>query len=204
MSKKIMWVLVSVLMVFSLVVAACGPATAPTTPATPTVPTAPTAPTVPAEEKAQKEAVKAVGETPKYGGTFNALTTDPTGWVQGLGFNVSWHLMYNMLREGDWTKGPAGGFGSGITNFTFNYDLERLWGPGIAESWRWTIDKEKNEATIVLSIRRGIRYFQNNATPLTKEVSQLVGGRELTAGKIFFVTCVTPIGWKSAAGQRLG
>ncbi|MEK7354148.1 MAG: hypothetical protein AABZ77_06560, partial [Chloroflexota bacterium] len=72
MSQKILWMIVSVIMALSLVMAACAPAAAPTiptkpvTPATPAVPAAPTAPTA---EKPRQEA--ASPERPKYGGIFN-------------------------------------------------------------------------------------------------------------------------------------
>ena len=72
MKKRVLWLTVTGLMAFSLVMAACGPAATPATPL-PTTPIAPATPTKPAEEKTQKEAVKPTAEAPKYGGTLRLV-----------------------------------------------------------------------------------------------------------------------------------
>ena len=118
--RKILWLVVSGLMALSLVMAACGPAAAPTTPATPTTPTTPTkpaTPTTPVQEKPQQEAVKPAPETPKYGGTITyRLPADPTNVDSGINrrSGVLLSTVYQQYMTSDWTRGPAG---SGVTDW---------------------------------------------------------------------------------------
>lgn len=170
MSKKVLWLLVSGLMVLSLVVAACGqPAppvtpTAPTAPTTPAAPTAPTAPATPApvKETPQKEA--AAPETPKYGGTITVATTASPN-TKGF-----WSETHEKFLLSDWTRGPAG---------TNEYDpmagasgFEDNAAPNSpTESWSMP-----QPGVWVLNIRKGMRWAQ---TPFP--ASQLTNGREVTA-----------------------
>lgn len=192
MKRKILWLIVSGLMALSLVMTACWPATtqappptqAPTKP-TPVTPSSPS-PTAPTAEKPQKEAVKpATSTTPRYGGRLNLYrTTDQlhfdatasTGQTNG----ASQDIVNEPLWEGDWARGPAGGYGTNEISFTEDNDLWDIKTGIIAESTKWTYDFGKNEGTIVYQIRQGIRWALNP----NSEASRLVGGRELTTDDV--------------------
>ncbi|MBI2850049.1 MAG: ABC transporter substrate-binding protein [Chloroflexi bacterium] len=196
MGKKILWIVVNSLMALSLVLAACGqPAaptaptapSAPTTPAVPTAPTAPTAPTTPTTEKPQQEVVKPATEAPKYGGVLMLSTnSDPqSGWDSNYVTAGSvWpiNLTNQGLWQGDWAKGPAGGYGTKETDWRASYDIFDHKAGYIAESTKWTIDDAKGEGTIIYQIRQGVHWALNPAS----EASRLVGGRELTADDVVF------------------
>ena len=155
MSKKILWLVVSVLMALSLVLAACGPASAPVTPGKPVAPSAPAAPKAPATpvtESPQKEAVAPASDVPKYGGTLNLNSAGPRDWEWD--HSTSWGTMYDPLWGGDWAKGPAGGFGSKESDYTNNYDILDHYEGWAAEKWSWKIDSQTNKATIVYQIRQ--------------------------------------------------
>lgn len=192
MSKRIIWVTITVLMVLSL--AACGPAAtpsspsppaAPTTPASPTTPVTPTAPTTPAQEKPQREAVQASAETPEYGGVIKlVLTGDITTFDEAPGPGIhagatTLHLTNGTLVKGDWTKGPAGGYGTGKTGWDWAGPIPAILGletGSLAESWemlgpgRWTFH-----------IRKGARY-----AIAANEAARLVSGREFDANDAAF------------------
>lgn len=183
MKKKIIWMLVSCLMVLSLVIASCAPKQEAKTE---TVGQA-TVVTAGGEEAApEEEEVVAPGpEVPKYGGTFSLVagapftTWDPTriitGTVPGLYLNSLW--------EGDWSRGSAGGYGTKETDWGFgNNDIFDLKLGYLAESWKWTIDEAKQEGTIVYQIRPKVRW----ALDPNNEASRLVNGREVTADDVVF------------------
>lgn len=185
MKRKVLWLAVSGLMALSLVIAACGPAqTTPTTPATPTAPTTPTTPTTPTQEKPQQETVKPTGEAPKYGGTLNlALASDPTNWdpvrvITGFQYD----LTHQTLLQGDWTKGPAGGYGTNEIDWGFaNNDIWHLRTGFLAESEEWSLDAATGQGTIVFKIRQGIHWQKPDT-----EAGRLVNGREMTADDVVF------------------
>lgn len=185
MSRKIFLALVSSLMVLSLVVSACGPAPSVEKPAAPVeqekpaVPTAPAAPTKPVTEPAQKEAVKPAAETPRYGGTL-VLTQagNMADWTQG--HTVSWNFIFDTIFGGDWTKGTAGGYGTGESDWTSNYDRFDHYVGYAAETYKWEINSAKDEVAIVYQIRRGLRY---HVTP-GNTYSAKANGREMTADDV--------------------
>ena len=135
--KKLVWLAVSVLMVLSLVLAACGPAATPSAPSTPTTPTAPTAPTAPTPTTQEKTAVTAPpvpsragqevvvsSEKPQYGGTL-VLTQSANVLNWNDGQTVSWNFIYDTLHGGNWISGAAGGYGKNETDWTGSYELNR-------------------------------------------------------------------------------
>lgn len=137
------------------------------------------------EETQQEEAAAPVAEGPKYGGTFNIVgasdlvTWQPSWLITGQIPN----LIYQHLWEGDWAKGPAGGYGTNETNWgSANNDLFYLKSGAIAESWEWTIDEEKDQGVIVWQIRQGVHF----ALDPDSEASRLVGGREMTADDVVY------------------
>lgn len=179
-------------MALSLVMAACAPAAAPTAPTTPT-PTTPTpapttsaAPTAPTPERPQQEAAKPAAEAPKYGGTLNlVLSGDVTRHdpIDGSTSGATINMVYENLWTGDWTKGPAGGYGTAVTRWTNNtVDIWEHKRGVIAERTTWTTDPQKGEGAIVYKIRQGVRWAINPAP--WAEASRLVNGRELTADDV--------------------
>ncbi|MEK7354363.1 MAG: ABC transporter substrate-binding protein [Chloroflexota bacterium] len=192
MNKKIFWLTVSGLMALSLVIAACAPAAAPTPPATPTNPNAPatavtpSTPTAPVAEKQQAGAVAPSSEAPKYGGLLNiALGGDITShdfFTRSFRPTVTQMNVNDSLAEGDWTQGPAGGYGTGATDWKMGYDVLSLKAGVLAESWKWTADAATNQANLVYQIRRGVRFALNP----DNEASRLVNGREMTADDVVY------------------
>ena len=188
--SKVIWLAVSVLMALSLALAACTPAApTPTTPVTttPVTPTTPATTTPPTEEKPQKEVVAPAADTPKYGGTLRvALTADITGFddvvTRGFVSGPTLTVSNEALWEGDWAKGPAGGYGTKETDWIGWYDVFDNHVGTVAESWKWTLDAANDKGTVVWQIRKGIRYGLNPKS----EASRLVNGRELTADDVIF------------------
>ncbi|MEK7354426.1 MAG: ABC transporter substrate-binding protein, partial [Chloroflexota bacterium] len=170
----------------SLVLAACGPA-APTTPATPTPPTTapPTTPATPTPEPPQKEPVTPTVEAPKYGGKMSIvigsdpLNFDPVRIITGQPFVTA----YEMGWQGTWERGPAGGYGTGETDWGFgDNDLFALKAGRIFQSWKWTVDAATNEGTLVYQIRDGVRYHVKDTA-----ASRQVAGRAVTADDVVAV-----------------
>ncbi len=163
-----------------LLLASCGSSTPATTSTAPVTTTA--AP--PTTTKATTTSAPS-SEKPQYGGTLNlasslSITTwDPTrnitGSVQGLYLNVLW--------EGDWARGPAGGYGTHETDWSFaNNDLFGLKLGIVAQSWKWTVDAASKTGTIVYQIRPGVHWGLNP----DQEASRLVNGRTVTADDVVF------------------
>ncbi len=182
MSKRIIWLVISSLMVLSLVVTACGPAAAPTTPATPTTPTTPTAPTTPARpttttpapEPTQQAPVPTSAVAPKYGGTLNILQgTDILGFDNGAGLGgVTIALTHDTFGEADWARGPAG---TGEIDFEVPLPPREFLRPLVAESW-----EIPEIGTLIFNLRKGVKYSLNPAL----EASRLVNGREFTVADV--------------------
>jgi peptide/nickel transport system substrate-binding protein len=188
MNRKIVFGIVSGLMVLSLVLAACGTATTPTaptpapvTPSTPVTPAAPVTPgvTPPTPEKPQEPAAPS-GEIPQYGGTLMTFSpTDTTNWdyMRGVGSGI----YQEQLFQGDWAKGPAGGYGTRETDWAYaNSDVFDLKMGYLGTSAKWSVDAAKSEGTIVYQIRQGVHFGLNQAL----EASRLVNGREMTADDV--------------------
>ena len=159
-----------------MVLTACGGGTTPS--ATSTVPTQTSA--APTTTKPVTTTAPSA-EKPQYGGTLNitvapAITIwDPTRQITGI-----FCLFLNSMWEGDWTKGPAG---TKETDWGFgNNDIFALKDGRIAESWKWSVDADKKEGTIVYQIRPGVKW----ALDPNNEASRLVNGREVTADDVVF------------------
>ncbi|MFC2014956.1 ABC transporter substrate-binding protein [Chloroflexota bacterium] len=186
MTKKILWMVVSGLMVLSLVMAACGPADVEEK-----------------EEDVKEEEEKEVGEKekdeeviveeevvssdkPQYGGTLTfAQSGDQRNW--GPIRNITGRYigsLYQQLWEGDWSRGNAGGYGTGECDWGMgNNDLFEYKMGFIAENTDWTFSVEDGYGTIVYQIRPGVTYGLNPDL----EASRLVGGREVTADDVVYV-----------------
>ncbi|MBN2238298.1 MAG: hypothetical protein JW712_00870 [Dehalococcoidales bacterium] len=114
---------------------------------------------------------------PGYGGTITLAMTaaepdfDLINWFS----TAPQHLAHQALWEGDWTKGPAGGYGDNTVLWQDNTNIPDLNVGLVAESWEWVVNEGSNTVTTTLRIRDNI-YFQ---TP-DSEAGDLVNGRKLT------------------------
>jgi peptide/nickel transport system substrate-binding protein len=176
MKKKILWMLVSCLMILSLVIASCGPKEEEEAKIT--------------EEGGQvittkgeeggggggEVVVTPSPETPQYGGTLtiralsDPLCCDSFANKMMTGGPVI-NYVYEQLLKFDWTRGPAG-----TGEFTNNAiaSPEAQMGGELVES----VVKPSPEVWI-LNVRQGVHY-QDTGT----EAGNLVGGREMTADDV--------------------
>ncbi len=165
MRKALSFTLTLVLL-FSLLLVSCAPAstTAPATTTTKPSGTTTAPPTTTSEVKSQ----------PIYGGTITtAAGADYSAWDPTMAQAIRCgHMMWtsNELMQGDWTKGPQG---SRQTDWEWGWlgDLSLITGE-LCESW----ELPDNE-TIIYNIRKGARYFLNPRS----DRNTLVNGREVTA-----------------------
>jgi peptide/nickel transport system substrate-binding protein len=177
MKKKILWMLVSCLMMLSLLLVSCGPKEEKETKVEEEE-----GKVVITEEKAKEEVVTEEEEellppeVPKYGGTLTLVTpSDPTSFDDCRGGNSGAQASvycYQRHMVEDWTRGPAG---SGVTDFNSGGGaVEDYEGPQIAESW------ELPEPGVwVLKIRQGVHWQQ-----VDSDAGRLVNGRELTVDDV--------------------
>ncbi len=183
MKKKILWLLVSGLMVLSLVMAACAPAAVEEKEEE----KAPVIEEKAPEQKVEEKVVAPAIEKPKYGGVlklgwgfeisgFDDIVTRPWG-------NVPFHITNEHLWAGDWTKGNAGGYGTNETSWTARFDIWEHKTGYIAESWELPTKVEGETCTVTYHIRKGIHWALNPVNPRPVEV--MVGGRELTTDDVF-------------------
>jgi len=151
MSKRILWMAVSGLMVLSLVIASCGPAD------------------VEEEDEGEIEEQEVVSSTgPVYGGTITAVRTGNLGnWdpTEAQAIRVThMQMTSNELMQGDWTKGPQG---TGETEWEYGFlgDVTLETGE-LADSW----DLPDSE-TIIYHINKDAKF--HDIPP--------VNGRDVTA-----------------------
>ena len=179
MKGKLLWLILSCLMVAALVLSSCQPAPAAETDEEQAVTgkvvekEAPVTGEVEEEKEVIKEEKLAtIATDPKYGGTLVSVrTSDVRGFDVKLMADYSTTAIWTheKLAKGDWARGPSGtGEVSWVLPgiWAFEYDA-----PMVAESWEWP-DSE----TIVLHIRKGV-YFHDKAPAF---------GRELTAEDVAY------------------
>lgn len=174
MGKKIIWILVSCLMVLSLVIASC----APEEEAEERV--VGEAVVVTTEEEVEEEEAVAPGpEVPQYGGTLNVIYPgDPMGFDEPTYadyFNTAGVYTHDELLEGDWAKGPAGtGEYTWVPNDNYRWDSKS---GAIVESFELV-----EPGHFIFNIRQGVRFCLNPDS----EASRLVNGRELTTDDVIW------------------
>jgi peptide/nickel transport system substrate-binding protein len=133
MIKKVIWLLVSCLMVLTLVISSCGGGE---------------------EEKEEEEGTGVSPETPKMGGTLIASGGDlgPIDPTVAQAIRIG-HMQYtsNELMQGDHKKGPAG---SGETAWDWGFIGDITLEAGeLCENWELPDDE-----TIIYNLRQGIHY----------------------------------------------
>ncbi len=177
MKNKIVWLLVSGLMVATLVLASCGPAVTEEEEEEEEVVTEEEEVAEEEEEEEEEEGPEMVRdslgklvEKPKYGGVYTGLGgnqlyfDDVFGYTQGL-----LNLTNEQLLMGDWSKGPAG---TGDTNWYYRVTPpEHLMAGCLAESW-----ERPDDQTLIFHIRKGVHWHNSPPT----------NGRVVTADDVVF------------------
>jgi len=124
-------------------------------------------------------------DEPQYGGALIVAAVgdvtffDPKDWVGG---GITLDLTNQRLWDGDWSKGPAGGYGTNETDWASSYDVRAHKMGYLAESITFVVDDDGINGHIIYKIRPGINWY---VSPYS-EASQLVGGREVTADDVVY------------------
>ncbi len=178
MKNRIVWVVVSCLMVLSLLIVSCEEKTEKTT----TVDEGDDKVKITtSEEKVtvddEKDKVVETPKGPQYGGTVKIGTLfEPRRFDESHGWTtdaLTMKLTHQELMVGDWTKGPAGtGQIDWAQGSIRRIDLET---GCIAESW-----EIPELGTIIFNIRKGVQF----AMDPDNKASILVGGRSVTADDV--------------------
>lgn len=189
MTKKFIWLFISCMAVFSLILASCD-----TTTQTAKVEEDDEAATVKItetqtggtkEETKTPEPVKTTTNMPAYGGMLTLTTPsdplyfDPMDIVMG---GISLDLTHQRLWDGDWSKGIAGGYGTKETNWATSEDVRSNKMGYIAETITFEVDSAKDEGHIVYKIRKGVNF----ALDPDSAASRLVNGRDINADDVVF------------------
>ena len=178
MNKKFLWLVVSGLMALSLVMAACSTATTSTTSTTTTTST--TSTTTAISTTTTTTTAQPASDKPQYGGTLYTFAgADTTIWDYMRGTLTGTYE--EQLFQGDWAKGPAGGYGTNQTDWAYgDNDIFDLKTGYLADSVKWSVDAAKTTGTIVYEIKQGVHFGLNPKQP----ASVLVNGRQLTADDV--------------------
>ena len=100
-------------------------------------------------------------------------------WSQGPAVPVD--LAHDRLWDGDWAKGPAGGYGTKEADWTASTNIRALKRGYAAESITWAVDASGKTATAVIKVRQGLHFAVTKT-----DAGKLVAGRELTADDVVF------------------
>ncbi len=122
-------------------------------------------------------------DMPQYGGTFTGMmATDIRTFdiVSDFGGNGVNDLTNERLEDGDWTKGPAGGYGTNEVKWNGFLNLPQYRTGYLSNGISWTIDESAKTVTAVTTIKEGIHFALNP----NSEASRLVNGREITADDV--------------------
>jgi peptide/nickel transport system substrate-binding protein len=168
MAKKIVWLVVSCIMILSLVVASCGKEGNEGTDIT----------YEPVDSSGPLTNVEKNTEKPQYGGKITILNnTGFDTWNPGatVGRSAAQDgLMIEAILTADHEAGPAG---SGETNYISNISDFKYVAGMLAESW------ETPEIGVwILNIRQGVHFTNHEDF----EASEFVGGREMTAEDVAY------------------
>jgi peptide/nickel transport system substrate-binding protein len=184
--KKLIWLVVSCLMVLSLVMASCG--TAEEEEIDVTTETRIEKKTETKEEGAKVE--EEAGPTgPQYGGTLNIVSAEPTSFDPWTTAAIRpLNVQHDHLFIGDWNATED----EWASDTLWIPDNQRV--PALAESW-----EQIDDTTIVVKLKKGIRFNSG-----TDEARKLVGDRELKADDIVYTfsrICGFNEGWHGLTGE---
>ncbi len=204
MRRNLLYAMFSVLLAGIFLLSACGPSATTTTPAKTSAP--PTTTSQPTTKPPTTTAPPAA-QAPKYGGILRlSLPTDLTqGWDSVVLSSAVPNAVYGITNEpiwwGDWTKGPAGGYGTSDTDWGGHFDLWPLMDGRSAEKWSWKANAD-GTGTVVYTVRQGVKFALNPNSP----ASVLVNGRQMTADDVLFSLkqlCTDPRAYIAKANPEL-
>ena len=157
MNKRIIWILVSLLMAVTLIIASCDTKTEETT-----VEEDDEGKVVITETevhldegKTEEEGVEVSSDGPQYGGTLTIPLTGDILYFTSLGYPMegfTFHITNQMILDGDWSRGPAG-----TGEFTWYKGSYGDWNSvtgRLAESW-----DIPEVGTIIFNIRHGVHFY---------------------------------------------
>jgi len=174
MAKRIVWLVVSCLMVAALLLASCGPAEVEEEVVTPEEEEEVVAEeevAVTEEEEMVPDSLGRLVARPRYGGVL-IRTGSASHFDEGFGTPYGWtvgDLTNEELLTGDWMKGPAG-TDEVSWHGTSYFNLDYVTG-SLAESWELT-----DSDTLVFHLRKGVHFHDKPP----------VNGREMTADDVVF------------------
>ncbi|OGP65199.1 MAG: hypothetical protein A2169_07930 [Deltaproteobacteria bacterium RBG_13_47_9] len=182
--KKIVWLVINCILVLSLIIISCG--------------TTSTEKEVVGDDddgkvvitetetgvKEETETVEKVSDKPQYGGSITlAMTLDVNDFLPwSLAASAPVQMCNEWLWNGDWAKGYAGGYGTGDVGWEASTNLRDLKAYYLAENIRWEADAGGETGTVYIKVKEGIHFSLDPNNP----VSQLVGGREVTADDVLW------------------
>lgn len=116
-------------------------------------------------------------DKPKYGGTLNLMmaVSEPDFDLINWFSTAPQHIMHQSVWEGDWTLGPAGGYGENIVDWGDHTNVPELFIGRIATDWEWQVNEADNTVVTVIHIRDGVYYGQPDT-----EAGKIAGGRKMT------------------------
>ena len=127
-------------------------------------------------ELGTEEKIEVSTDSPQYGGTITIMMgADPDPDLLGYFASSPQHIAHNSIWDGDWTKGPAGGYGESIVLWeesTHNPNLNEGY---VAESWRFEVNEDTQTVDTIIQLRDNIYFAQPDT-----EAGRMVGGRKLT------------------------
>ena len=176
MKRKRLWLGTFLLAGVTMASASCASGPAATTAPTTTSVSAPPKTTQPATT------TPAVAK-PQYGGTIAlALVQEPTWDLLQFGKNTAHLLSHDYLWDGDWSRGPAGGYGTKEFAWVESTNIPEANIGMLAESIKWTVDAPNQQVITKIVIRQGVHY----ALDSNNEASRLANGRQVTADDLVF------------------
>ncbi len=136
------------------------------------------------EEEQEEEIEQPPADKPEYGGILNiSLTADVDDFLPWSIFTAQPVMACNeWLWNGDWAKGPAGGYGTNEVGWEASTNIKDLKAYYIADNIRWEVDAGGETGTIYIKIKEGIHYGLDPDNP----ASVLVGGREVTIDDVLW------------------